>query len=93
MLLLIGGMFYFGDRIQPQPELTYSSTPSTPLSSTYTKKEYCEDEIDEEIVKYEAELNAAYARISQLNRKLTQAESATLSADASLEIKEEQKDL
>jgi hypothetical protein len=85
LLLLIAGMFYFGDRINQSPELTYSSTPNSPLSSTYTRKEYCEPEIDEEVARYEAQLNAAYSKIYQLNNKLTEMQSATLSAEAIVE--------
>ena len=70
LLVVLGGMFYIGDRVPQSPDLTYSTAPSEPLSSTYTKREYCAPEVDTEVAKYQLELSAAQNKISQLEAEL-----------------------
>ena len=64
-------MFYLGDKIETSPELTYSSDTESPHTSTYTKKDYCADEIGKEVDPYKAKLERANAQIFILRREVS----------------------
>ena len=80
LLMVLGGMFYFGERMPASPELTYSISPDKPLSATYTKDDYCAPEVDSETTKYRLELSAAYHQINTLRDELEKAKTGSESA-------------
>ena len=70
LVLVLAGMFYFGERTVQSPEVTYSNAPLKELDASYTKRDYCAPEISTETSKYELELSAAQNRISELESEL-----------------------
>lgn len=79
LIVLLFGMFFFGEQIPQSPSVTYSTAPVKPLSTTYTKRDYCAPEIDTEVTKYQLELSNAQNKITALQAELDAAKAATIS--------------